>query len=220
MRILILGGTGRTGRILLNEALKRGHQVSVVVSHEYRLKTDTSLIEIHEGTPLNKYTVSEAMKGCDAVLSTLSISRTSDFPWAELRTSEDFLSLSMHNILEAAAEQHVKRIIITTAWGTSDTWHDLPFWFRWMVAYSNIYYAYYDHERQEEMLQKSNTNWTVVRPTILIDSRKEKEKEIKVSLNNKPKPSLAISRLNVARFMLDVLENNLCIKQLPVISEK
>jgi len=158
------------------------------------------------------------MKGCDAILSALNISRTSDYPWADLRTSADFLSLSMKNILEAAAENHIKRIVITTAWGVAETRGDIPFWFRWLIDHSNIKYPYFDHERQEEMLKVSDLEWTVVRPVGLTDSHKSKE--IKVTLDNQPKPSLAISRLNVARFMLDALEQNLYINQFPVVSEK
>jgi putative NADH-flavin reductase len=218
MHILILGPTGRLGRLLVEEALRRGHQVSVVVSHEYRLKADPKLLDVHEGTPLNKYTVAEAMKGCDAILSALNISRTSDFPWADLRTSVDFLSLSMKNILEAASELQVKRIIITTAWGVAETRKDIPWWFRWLIDHSNIYYPYADHERQEELLKESDMDWTIIRPVGLTDSIKEKE--TMVTLNNQPKPSLTISRLNVARFMLDVLEQDLYTRQFPVISEK
>jgi putative NADH-flavin reductase len=218
MHILILGPTGRLGRLLVEEALRRGHQVSVVVSHEYRLKTDPKLLEVHEGTPLNKYTVAEAMKGCDAILSALNISRTSDFPWADLRTSVDFLSLSMKNIMEAAAELHLKRIIITTAWGVAETRRDIPWWFRWLIDHSNIQYPYADHERQELLLKDSDMDWTIVRPVGLKDSTKDEH--IQVTLNNQPKPSLTISRLNVAHFMLDVLEQDLYVKQFPVISKK
>lgn len=218
MHILILGPTGRLGRLVVDEALRRGHRVSVVVSHEYRLKTDPKLLDVHEGTPLNNYTVSNAMKGCDAVLSALNISRTSDFPWADLRTSEDFLSVSMKNILWAAIEQHVKRIIITTAWGVAETRKDIPIWFQWLINNSNIKYPYIDHELQEDMLKGSDLDWTVIRPVGLTDS--VKDKEIQVTVNNQPRPSLTVSRRNVARFMLDVLEQGLYVREFPVVSEK
>src|SRR5437588_12112899 len=117
MHILILGATGRTGRILLNEALKRGHTVSVLVSHKSSVKVKPELVDIHEGTPLNKFTLAESMNGCQAILSTLNISRIADSPWANLRTSKDFLSASMEIILELARERHISRIIISTAWG-------------------------------------------------------------------------------------------------------
>ena len=217
MRILILGPTGRLGRILVDEALKRGHQVNVLVSHEYRLKTDPKLLKVFEGTPLNQFIVADAMKECDAVISALNISRTSDFPWAALRTSREFMSLSLKNILKAMAGTGVKRIVITTAWGVAETKKDIPFWFRWLIDHSNIRYPYIDHERQEELLKASDTNWTIVRPVGLTNS--EKIKAIRVTLGNKPKPGLQISRLNTAKFMLHVLEQDLYLKQFPVISE-
>src|SRR5260370_6059023 len=191
MHILILGATGRTGRILLKEALKRGHKVSGLVSHKGNLKITNNIMKVYEGTPLNKYTLADAMKGCDAILSTLNISRTSDFPWAKLRTSKNFLSLSIKNILEVAKTQHLNRIIITTAWGVAETKKDIPFWFRWLIKYSNIRYPYEDHEWQEAILKQSGINWTVIRPTGLTDS--EKDKQVQVTLNNVPKPSLRIS---------------------------
>ena len=217
MHILILGATGRTGRLLLNEAIKRGHRVTVLVGHRSSLRTDPALLEVYEGTPLNKFTLADAMRGCDAVLSALNISRISDFPWAKLRTSKDFLSLSMHNIIDIAQAQHIRRIIIITAWGVAETKKDIPFWFRWLINKSNIRYPYLDHARQEDMLKLSDINWTVIRPVGLTDS--EKEKDIKVTLNNTPRPSLFVSRRNVALFMLDVLEKNLYNRQCPVISE-
>jgi len=218
MHILILGSTGRTGRILLSEALRRGHKVTVLISHKGALKIKPELVEVFEGTPLNKFTLSDAMKGCDAMLSALNISRISDFPWSKLRTSKDFLSESMKHIIDAAAENDLKRIIITTAWGVAETRKDIPAWFRWLINNSNIRYPYYDHEHQEQMLKSSDMDWTIVRPAGLTDSMKNRE--VKVTLNNQPKPSLMISRRNVALFMLDVLEKNLYNKQCPVISEK
>lgn len=218
MRILILGSTGRTGRILLSEALTRGHQVTVLISHKGALRIKPELVDVYEGTPLNKFTLADAMQGCDAVLSSLNISRVSDFPWSRLRTSKDFLSASMRHILEAADENKVKRIIVTTAWGVAETRKDIPFWFSWLIKNSNIRYPYYDHERQEQILKSSGMDWTIVRPVGLTDSMRDRV--VKVSLNNQPRPSLTISRRNVALFMLDTLEKNLYIRECPVISAK
>ena len=124
----------------------------------------------------------------------------------------------MKHIIDAATENDVKRIIITTAWGVAEAQKDIPFWFRWLIKNSNIRHAYYDHDRQEQILKSTEMDWTIVRPVALTDS--EKARDIKVSLNNHPKPSLTISRRNVALFMLDTLEKNLYIRQCPVISEK
>jgi putative NADH-flavin reductase len=218
MHILILGATGRTGELLLIEALKRGHKVTVLVSHKSNLRVKDDSITIYEGTPLNRFTLEDAMQNCDAVLSTLNISRMSDFPWAKLRTSKDFLSSSLTSILLTASKHHLNRIILTTAWGVGETREDIPFWFDWLIENSNIRYPYAEHELQEQILQQSNMNWTAVRPVMLTDAINNKQ--VIVSFNNTPKPSLFISRQNVARFMMDVLEGDLYSKQRPVISEK
>lgn len=218
MRILILGATGRTGRLLVEEALRRKHDVNVLISHASKLSSNPKLVSVFEGTPLNPHILAQAMKGCDAVLSTLNISRVSDFPWAKLRTSIDFLSLSMKHIIYVAKQLNVERIIVTTAWGVAETRRDIPFWFRWLIRFSNIRYPYLDHERQEKLLKDSGLKWTIVRPAGLIDDKKIKE--VIVSLNNMPKPNLMISRFNTARYMMDILEQDLHIQQTPVISEK
>ena len=153
MRILILGATGRTGKLLLEEAIKHGYDINVLVRDESKLNINSASIKVYLGTPTNIAQLTAAMQRCEAILSTLNISRTSDFPWAQLRTPKDFLSASMKNIIEVAGRLNIKRIVITTAWGVSETKKDLPFWFRWLIDHSNIGYTYRDHELQEDLLK-------------------------------------------------------------------
>ncbi|MCO5945682.1 NAD(P)H-binding protein [Mucilaginibacter sp. RT5R15] len=116
MNILILGATGRTGRHLVSETLKLGFEVHVLVRDKSKLPVYPPSVSVFEGTPAVKDDLAKAMQGCDAILSSLNISRTSDFPWAKLRTPKDFLSASMKNIIATAGEINIKRIVITTAW--------------------------------------------------------------------------------------------------------
>jgi len=216
MKILILGATGRTGRLLVEEAVKQGYKINVLVRDENKLTIKSASITAFEGTPANQQNLLKAMQGCDAVLSTLNISRKSDFPWAALRTPKDFLSGSMKNIIAAAGKSKINRIVVTTAWGTNETKKDIPKWFAWLIDHSNIGYAYRDHELQEDLLKNSGFDYTIVRPAGLTNSLKSKS--VIVSLDNNPKPGLTISRKNVALFMLDALKNNLYQNQCTVIS--
>lgn len=216
MKILTLGATGRTGKLLVEEAVKQGYKINVLVRDENKLTINSASITVFEGTPANRQELTKAMPGCDAILSALNISRTSDFPWAPLRTAKDFLSGSMKNIIEVADELKIKRVIVVTAWGTTETKKDIPWWFNWLIEHSNIGYAYHDHELQEDLLKKSGLNYTIVRPAGLTNSIKTKA--VKVSIDNTPKPGLTIGRKDVALFMLDVLKNDLYKNQCPVIS--
>ena len=215
MNILILGATGRTGKHVLEEALKREHRVNVLVRDKNKITPHNNL-QVFEGTPTEKKILATAITGCDAILSTLNISRRSDFPWSGLRTPEDFLSHTMSNIIDLSAEFSFKKIIFTSAWGVNETKKEIPGWFRWFIDKSNIGYAYRDHERQEKLLEQSSLQWTAIRPAGLINS--SRIKKVKVSFNAVPRPGFLIGRKNLAVFMLDVLENNLYANQAPTVS--
>lgn len=214
--ILILGSTGRTGKWLLDEALKRGYSVNVLVRNKSKVPSHTHL-RIFEGNPSNKNNLTEAVEGCEIVLSALNISRNSDFPWAKLRASESFLSQTMQNLIEIRASGKLKKVIFTSAWGVNETNKDIPWWFRWLIDNSNIGVAYRDHERQEKLLDNATLNYTAVRPVGLTNSLATQK--VRVTLeNNTPTPNLTISRLTTAKFMLDCMEQNLYNRQKPIIS--
>lgn len=214
--ILILGSTGRTGKWLLDEALKRGYSVNVLVRNKSKVPSHTHL-RIFEGNPSNKNNLTEAVEGCEIVLSALNISRNSDFPWAKLRASESFLSETMQNLIEIGALGKLKKVIFTSAWGVNETKKDIPWWFRWLIDNSNIGVAYRDHERQEKLLDNATLNYTAVRPVGLTNSLATQK--VRVTLEkNTPTPNLTISRLTTAKFMLDCMEQNLYNRQKPIIS--
>ncbi|OSZ79774.1 hypothetical protein CAP36_00475 [Chitinophagaceae bacterium IBVUCB2] len=216
MRILILGATGRTGKHILEQTLHKGYIVHVLVRDRSKIHLVHNQLHIFEGSPADITAIEKAMKDCEAVLSALNISRTSDFPWAGLRTPKDFLSDTMNKIIAVCNKLGCKRIIVTTAWGVNESKKEIPGWFRWFIENSNIKYPYRDHGLLEELLKASSLDWTIIRPAGLINS--SKEKKVKVSFNGLPKPGLTISRRNVARFMVAALEEHAYIKELPTIS--
>ena len=216
MRILILGATGRTGRRLLSQALERGYQVQVLVRDRHKIRITHPELQVMEGHPADRACLAKAIRGCEAVLSTLNISRHNDFPWAGLRSPRNLLSDVMASVIMLMQDHGIRRVIFTSAWGVGETEKDLPKWFRWLVNKSNIRYAYQDLFRTEELLKKNQLDWTAVRPAILTNFKRSTR--YKISINNSPVPGLFISRATVASFMLDVLEKDLYVKETPVIS--
>ena len=218
MRILLLGATGRTGKLLLEQTLEHGHIVHALVRDKQKIPFQKYNLLVHEGTPIDKTALDKAMQGCEAILSALNISRKYEFPWAGLRTPKDFLSGTMRNIIELSEKNNIRRIVFISAWGVSETKKDLPGWFRWLIDNSSLRYQYYDHERQEELVKKSTLSWTALRPVFLSNSKTQNE--VIVSFNNEPRPELYISRRKLAGFILNVLEKNLYLCQSPVVSVK
>ncbi len=216
MNILLLGATGRTGKLVLQLALEAGHEVNCLVRRPEKVKNRHDSLKVFQGNTQDKHDIIKAIQGCDAIISVLNISRTSDFPWAPLRTPKDFLSKTMNQLISVAHEQGLTRIVVCSAWGVAETKADLPGWFRWFIDNSNIGVAYRDHERQEVLLEASSLDWTIVRPVGLTNSKKPEQ--VIESQNNQPKPKLLISRLSVAKYMVDSLSKEENLKKKLVIS--
>ena len=216
MKILLLGSTGRTGKYVVDEALQRGYELNCLVRDAQKINTVQERLKVFEGSPEKLSDLEQAMKNCEAIINVLNISRTSDFPWAKLRTSPTFLSGVMKNVIELAEIHKVKRIIACSAWGAAETKKDIPAWFRWLIDKSNIGLTYRDHERQEKLLMSSHLLWTIVRPAGLTNSKKYQE--IIESYNNKPKPKMTINRISLAKYMVEAITNESLIYKAPVIS--
>lgn len=218
MKICLLGATGRTGKVVLSQALERGWKVNALVRDPQKVTTQAERLHLIQGTPSNREELSKALTDCQAVVNTLNISRKSDFPWASLRTPERFLSDVASHLIDLLPQKGIERIVFTTAWGVGDSLKDIPAWFRLLIQRSNIGYAYSDHERQEALFEASNLQWTAVRPVGLTNSNRSRD--LIVSIDNSPQPTLMISRKRVAQFLLDCLADAAYIGEKPVVSEK
>ena len=217
MKILLFGATGRTGKLILQKAIRDGHAVNAIVRDPSKLNGfNANLIQ---GTPYDKEIVKKAIENCDVVISTLNVSRESDSPWAKLRSPKDTISRSIQNAIEAIPENSTKRIIVMGVLGASESWSKMPLIFRMVITSSNLKYAYNDHTRQEEILAKSNTNWTVIRLPMLTNEDGEKEILIK-KLNDNTKLNRNINRESVARFILNILKDDNYYKSIVAISNK
>ena len=217
MKILILGATGRTGRLIVEDALKQGYDLNVLVRDKNKISFSSKSIKVYQGTPTRRADLAAAMQGCEVIISALGIARASDAPWSKLITAENFITESMKNVIAEADQQNLKRIITISAWGVGESKKEIPFWLRWLINYTNLRPVYAEHESEEKLLANSNLNWTAVRPVALNDSKKIKT--LKVSFNNLPKPSLYISRQSVAKFMVDIVKSDKYDMNSPTISE-
>ena len=217
MKILIIGATGRTGRLVVEETLKQGYDLNVLVRDKNKISFSSKSIKVYQGTPTRRADLAAAMQGCEVIISALGIARASDAPWSKLITAENFITESMKNVIAEADQQNLKRIITISAWGVGETKKEIPFWLRWLINYTNLRPVYAEHESEEKLLANSNLNWTAVRPVALNDSKKIKT--LKVSFNNFPKPNLQISRQSVAKFIVDIVKSDKYEMKSPTISE-
>src|SRR5258707_14426229 len=124
MKILILGATGKTGRLIVEEALKQGYDLNVLVRDKNKISFNSKSISVFQGTPTRRTDLAAAMQGCDLIISALGIVRASDAPWSKLITAKNFISESIKNAIAEADQQCVKRLITVSAWGVGDSKKD------------------------------------------------------------------------------------------------
>src|SRR5215211_8810002 len=71
MKVLIIGATGATGRILMGEALAQGYEVTALARNASTLASEDHRLRVLEGNALDASSVEAAVAGQDAVLSAL-----------------------------------------------------------------------------------------------------------------------------------------------------
>ena len=210
MKILVLGATGRTGKHILAEALKRGHMVSAIARDPGKLAGYK--VEITQGTPYNYETVEKAIRGCNAVINTLNVSRRSDNMWSPLAAPQDLISRSAANAMKAMEEAGIKRFVALSTIGAGNSWKTAPAILRFLVKISNLKYAFRDHTRQEELLEKSSLDYTICRaPMLSEDINQSGALATKESENP---AGMKLSRNSAAEFFVTIIENKNYLREI------
>lgn len=106
-KILVLGGSGRTGSAVLKKALSKGFEVVALVRQPEAISISDSKLKLVKGSPLNPEDVAETLQGCDTVISTLNNQRVSDSPFAKPKSPENLMAASIGNVMAAMKEQNV-----------------------------------------------------------------------------------------------------------------
>jgi putative NADH-flavin reductase len=216
MKILILGATGRTGKLIIEEALKRGHEISTIARNPEKLKDYK--IEVIQGTPYDFETVEKAIAGCEAVINTLNVSRKSDNPWAPLAAPGDLISKSAANAVKAMGKSGIKRFVALGAIGAGRSWKTAPGILKFFISISNLKIAFLDHGKQEEILENSVLDYTICRAPMLSD-KKNFMGTIATPEESKP-ANMVLSRNSAAEFFLTIIENNDHIRETISLSNK
>lgn len=158
MKLAVFGGTGRTGRLIVAQALAAGYKVKVLARDPDKLAPAFGL-EFIKGDVLDGGRVMATLTGCDAAVIALGIVKG---------TPQEVCSRGTDLILQAAAKLGVRKVVAISSLGVGDSRQDLPWVFR-IVAGLLLKKVLKDKAVQEERIQASSLDWTIVRPAALTD---------------------------------------------------
>jgi len=199
MKILIIGGTGGTGRQLINQALEEGHEVTALVRNPAKLKLSHQRLQVIKGDVLDREVVQQAMSGQEAVLSVLGHKQFI------IKTS--ILSRGTKNLIDGMKAQGVDRFICVTTLGIGDSRFRLGLYYTLFVIPFIVFFYFRDKEKQEKLIRNSKLNWTIVRPGQLINTKKRGVYKHGPKVGSYILTKM-ISRADVAHFMLKQLSGN------------
>lgn len=118
MKFLVTGGAGFIGSNIVEELLKRGYSVRVLdnfsTGKRENLKDFEKDIEIVEGDIKSYHTVNKAVKGVDIILHQAALPSVPRSIYDPITTNEVNVSGTL-NVLEAARENNVKRIVYASS---------------------------------------------------------------------------------------------------------
>jgi putative NADH-flavin reductase len=209
MKLLIIGGTGGTGKELINQALEAGHEVTALVRHSDRLRIANPRLKIVRGDVLLYQDVFNAVEGQDAVLSALGHKKFF------LPTS--ILSVGTRNLIRAMETHGVKRFICITALGVGNSRFKLGIYYSLFLIPLMLLFYFLDKERQEKLIKASTLDWTIVRPAQLFNGKLRSKYKVGATVGNYFF-TLLISRADVAHFMLSQLADTTWLRKSPGIA--
>jgi putative NADH-flavin reductase len=193
MKIVVFGASGKVGRLVVEELLRRGHEVTAFV-HKTPVAESPNL-SIAKGDIYNRAEVEAAVKGHDAVVSTLG-------SWGTER--KNVQSTAMQRIVPAMETAGVSRIVSVTGHAARVP-GDKPGMFTRLMRVAAVGFApkiLRDGEDHIAILAGSSLVWTVVRSGIMTKSDSEA-----YALSGRS-PSQFISRRAVASALVDLVESS------------
>ena len=207
MQVTIFGATGSLGTQVVKEALAKGYAVKAFSRNGDKLKSvPNAQLQIVQGNVLNLEEVKNAINGADAVLCCLG-----DGAKGKVRAA------GTQNIVKAMESSGIKRLICQTTLGLGDSWHNLNFFWKFVMFGFILQKAFNDHKLQESYIHESNLDFTLVRPSAF--TNEPPTRNFKVGFDAHAKNlRLKISRADVAYFMVEQLSTEMFIKKTISIS--
>ena len=212
MKIIIFGATGFSGQAILEEAVRQGHEVTILVRDASKIQNKLNNVKIVEGNVLEPAVVASVLQHQEAVIQCLVVGGKGD------GKPTTFISDATKVIVDEMQKQNIKRLIAMSNVGAGNsitfqpwffTKFILPYLMKWLKVIIE------DKNRMEPIIMNSNLNWTIVRCPNIVD--KPSKGTCNATLDGKGL-KLTITLPDLSRFMVDQLKQTTFIKQAPCIS--
>jgi putative NADH-flavin reductase len=203
MKIAVFGASGKTGILIVYQALNQGHIVTAFARQPSKVTIRHKNLRVIQGDVLEIEKVKLAVEGQDVVLCALG---------SDKNKPNTMLSDGTRNILKSMESSGVKRFICMSSAGILG--NDGGFWFGKIIMPLFLNHVFADKKRQAKLIEESKAEWVIIRPTGLTDAPKTNTYKINLDIPT----SRSIPRADVADFMLKLITDKKYDRQMPAIS--
>lgn len=189
MKFVVLGANGRTGQLVVQEALEMGETVTAVVRSETkRPPIEHPQLNVVVGDPCDARFLTQVFEDQDVVISTLG-------GRSPTKAATSIYWRSAEAIVEAASNVGLKKVVVTSSalLFRRKTLID-------MLLVTLVRNVMQSVTRMEEVLYGSDLDVTVARCGFLTDAD---ERGYRAELDELPDNGSSISRLSLAEFLID-----------------
>lgn len=206
MKIAVIAANGRSGKAFVEAALKAGHSVVAGVRGAHAFEPHKNLV-VAECEATNPEQVELLIRGQDAVVSFIGHVKGSP---ARVQTN------AMNVICDVMNKQGMTRIVSLTGTGVRFPGDRIGFVDRFLNAGISVIdpARIQDGKDHVQVLQQSSLDWTVLRVLKL-----ENIKPTPFVLSENGPTKWVVSREDVAKAALEVLEQGSFIKKAPILSK-
>ena len=217
MEELIIGANKGLGYQVLKELLSKKITVNCLIRRKGLINFESKYLNIFYGDATNLSDLKKSIGNSECIISTINVQRKNIFPWSRLTNSKTTISDFAKNSI-IVSEDKINRIITISAWGVGESMEEIPKLFKFLIKFSNLKYPYIDHDIHEKVIENSNLNWTIIRPTAL--TNETKYHDVKVYKKNEKIRKMIIGRKSLAKFIVNIVKDKTYFNKKIVLSRK
>jgi len=193
--VLVAGATGRAGRLIVKELLKRGYSVRALMVRPFDIPETSGLsgVEFADGDLGSVPVLEKAMQGAQFVISALGSKKP--FSGSENNKIDN---MGNQNLARAAKAQGLRHIVVISSIGAGNSRNAVSCMYKWPML--SVLKA---KTRSEDFIRSCGIDYTIIRP----GGYTEDDISDEIAFGEGGKITGRVKRAQIARVCVDALEN-------------
>lgn len=211
MQITILGATGQVGKVVINQALKEGYQIKVLVRDPEKLGDLKEKVHVVIGNMLDEASVEKSLTGSTSVINVLGAVK-------EANQIEKFKMIG-EILVRKMKQQGIKRLINISLAVIHLPNEKLDFQRKAIRVLVNLFFRekkLVNEVVMDAVLKENSIDWTFVRPAFFSG----KPGSGQVLANDKKMPGTTIMLEDLGMFLVQQVTSVDWLRKAPLVSSK